>query len=244
MEPKIITSRQNPYIKQLAKLRKRSEQVKQGMFLIEGEHLLDMGIEANIVLTILTTDPKSYKDGIEVIQVSEEVIAKLSSLSSKPNVIGVAKFPQLELKTTDRFLYLDDVQDPGNVGTLIRSALAFGFDGVFASPKSASFFNEKTLLAAQGANFKIPCLTLTIDELLATYKNTHTFIASAINKRAKTLEQIKVNPPLIVILGNEGQGISKQLLNQSDEVLYLPMKEIDSLNVASAGSIILYNFRK
>lgn len=238
-----ISSRQNEHIKFLSSLKKPSVQVEHGIFLLEGEHLVTMAFEANILLEVLVIDEKEQYENVKTYLVTKEIIEKLSSLSSIPKVIGVGKFPTFTLTNLKRIVYLDDVQDPGNVGTLLRSALAFKFDAVIASPNSANFFSQKALMAAQGASLKIPCLTYTNEELLAKFSQTHTLIATAINKEALTLDELNINPPFVLILGSEGQGINEHLLTKANKKVYLPMHEVDSINVAAAGAIFLYHLR-
>jgi TrmH family RNA methyltransferase len=144
-------------------------------------------------------------------------------------------------------LVLDGVQDPGNVGTLLRTALSFGFMDVVLGQGSADLYNNKTLMASQGSLFKLNVLSnINLVEALPIYKKDGYFILSTDLKTETTLSNFAKPQKLVLILGNEGQGVSPAVQSLADERIRLEMSNIDSLNVAIAGGILMYElaFRK
>ena len=143
-----ITSAQNSRIKAYAKLHTRKEREHTGLFLIEGEHLLEEAEKENMVETVLTDTPDQYQLK-NMIEVTPEIMKKLSSNVSAIHLIGVCHKKQMKIEAPHRLLLLDDIQDPGNFGTLIRTAVSFGFDGVVCSRDTVDLYNEKTIRSTQ-----------------------------------------------------------------------------------------------
>src|SRR5699024_4460443 len=178
--------------------------------------------------------------GYEFIYVSEPFLNTLSQLESPQGVMAAVTYLPPEV-SGDKVLVLDDVQNPGNLGSLIRTADAFGFDRVVMSPETVDPFSDKVLRSAQGSTFHIK---LEVTDI-------HTFIESftgrciGTNLRdAEYLEEIPQKDEMLVVLGNEGRGVSDAALEYVDRTVKLNMPgHSESLNVAIAGGILMYHFK-
>ena len=174
--------------------------------------------------------------------VSEDVLKKMSKLKNPSGIVFVSKVPVFENKNYNKIIYLDEVQDPGNVGTIIRTALAFNYDLVVLSEKCASKFNNKVLSASRGSIYKMPVIKKDFSSLIDEYKN-HELVATTLDYDSVDLEEVKLKNKFILIFGNEGHGIKKEIVSKCHKKVKIEMNEIDSLNVALSSAIILYKFR-
>jgi|GEM_PF-530718 len=142
-----------------------------------------------------------------------------------------------------RYLILDDLQDPGNIGTLIRTALAFSIDQVILSNNCVDLYNDKLLRSMQGANFHINCIYDDLKTVISTLKKNNVKIIGSALENGQDIKQIKISEKMAFIVGNEGNGMNKDILQECDYVGYIPINTIESLNVAIAGSIMMYHFK-
>jgi TrmH family RNA methyltransferase len=228
----MITSLQNPLIKDIAKLHQKKYRHATNTFIIEGDHVIEEARKNHLVKTIITTNKDThYSDAIIV---SESVMKKLSSTHHIPTVIAVCTM-QLSTTLTDRVLILEHIQDPGNLGTLLRSALAFGFETIVLD-EAVDLYNPKVLRSTQGALFHLSFLTMSAPEFKAKHPD-YTLIATAVNGNTTI---VKPKDKYALILGNEGSGIHKDTLAIADTIITIPMATMESLNVAVAGSIIMH----
>lgn len=244
-----ITSVQNETIKKYAQLKNKKYRDEVKEFLIEGYHLVKEALKTNLVKKIFFTDLKDLEcKNIECIEVSENVLAKLSSTSSPQGVVAIVSFfddSNINLNKFRKIVALDCIQDPGNAGTIVRSAKAFGYDCVLFSSNSVDIYNDKFIRSTQGYFFTIPFYVVDLKESLLELKsNGNKLISTHLSSVSKTPENIVINDQFTIILGNEGNGISKEILEISDENVIIPMeKDVDSLNVGIAGSILMYCWR-
>lgn len=245
---KIIRSLQNEQIKNFARLKEKKYRDETGLFLVEGDHLVRMAIEAGCLTTLLVSedDLENYLDIIDedkTIIVTESIINKLSFTKTPQNIIGVAKQSAYDKKDARKVLVLDTLQDPGNVGTLIRSALAFNYDKIYASESTVDIYNEKVIRASQGAIFKINIVKKELNNIYRILKNNDfDIVVTTLNDNSIYLEELKVKDNFAIVLGNEGNGVSEVSLRNATKVVKIKMSDkIDSLNVGVAGSIIMYN---
>ena len=163
---KEITSTKNPLIKELLELKKSSIKKQKQMFLVDGEDFIFLAHEKKLLKMILTLSYQEKYDDIEQIIVTKPILDKLSSNVNSSSMIGVCSFFIQKEIIGNKLIYLDGVQDPGNVGTIIRTALAFNYDGVILSNDTASIYNDKVISSTKGALFKIPLyLDVNINEL-------------------------------------------------------------------------------
>ncbi len=177
--------------------------------------------------------PKGLKPE-RVIRTTPEIIRKVTGLESATDVLGVVRLPpQQELKG-ERLLLLDEIADPGNLGALIRSALALGWDGVYIAQGSVDPFNDKAIRASRGALFHLPYQKGSLERALASFPNHRLLVADARGGEGGTKGAI------LLALGNEAGGPSPLLLEQG-ELIGIPISpKMESLNVAVAGGILLY----
>lgn len=237
---KQITSVNNPYIKELMNLKKNKSKQEKQLFLVDGIDFIEESYHAGCLTLILINKELDGYDDVEKILVSDEIIKKLSSNVTPTGIIGICKYPTFDQKIKKHLIYLDGVQDPGNVGTIIRTALAFNYDGVILSDDSASIYNDKVIASSKGAIFKMPIFFETLENLK---KMDYQLIASGL-KDSVDYQSITLKEKFVIIVGNEGQGVKKTNLLLSDVVVKIPMDNIDSLNVGVASGILLNEYRK
>lgn len=236
---KEITSTKNPLIKELLELKKSSIKKQKQMFLVDGEDFIFLAHEKKLLKMILTLSYQKKYDDVEQIIVTKPILDKLSSNVNSSSMIGVCSFFIQKEIIGNKLIYLDGVQDPGNVGTIIRTALAFNYDGVILSNDTASIYNDKVISSTKGALFKIPLyLDMNINELKDKYCLVATSLHNAINYK-----EFKNRDKFILILGNEGQGVKKEIIEIASYNVKIPMDNIDSLNVAIAGGILMNEYR-
>ena len=242
----IITSLTNPLIKKFNSLKEKKYRDEYKLFLVEG---IDNIIEAknnNIITDILYFGEldSSLKDlDVNYIEVNKQIIAKLSFNKSYGNVICVCKIINKEIKYDNFILALDGVQDPGNGGSLIRSSKAFNFNTVLVSKDSFDIYNDKFIKASKGYNFSSNLERCDLkDKLLQLKEEGYILVGADVHETASKLSEFKVNQKMVLVLGNEGNGLSKEIKDILDQYVYIEMKNnVESLNVAMAGSIIMYN---
>lgn len=234
---KEIESSHNPAFKELVDIF-QGKRKKEGLFLVEGPDMVDEAMKANALVTMIATDGKLLKKGVNGIILSPKLVDRISAYKSPSQVLGVAKIA-LSQDPGPACLYLDNVQDPGNVGTLIRTALSFGFSSVFLSQDSASLANPKTIQSTKGAIFRIK--TGYMDLPVLKEKGYHLYLTTLDGQDESTVKSL--TSPFALVLGNEGRGIP--LKHQSlGEKIRIRMGDFDSLNVAIAGGIFMYRFRQ
>ncbi|MFV8480506.1 TrmH family RNA methyltransferase [Mycoplasma sp. AA7A] len=238
---KKITSKSNSTIKELKKLQDKKYRTKEGKFLIEGYHLVQEASQAGLLLETFESNPENIKYSNSTL-VTKEIIKELSDTTTPQSIVGVcSSIPNGKIGS--KVLFLDELQDPGNVGTIIRLAKSFDIDTVIIN--KFDYFNSKTIRASQGAFFKTN-LVGTKDgvTLLNELKNQDYHIyATVLNKEAKKLNQVKFKQnKFIIVVGNEGNGVTSQVQALSDEFIYIPIS-FESLNVACATAIVLDKIR-
>lgn len=239
----VIQSLQNSKVKEWVRLHNKKDRDQKKRFLIEGEHLLEEALKAGCVETIITDEDRP-ETGMPVIRVTEGIMKKISGNVSAVHVIAVCRMKEPELRNSSRLLILDGLQDPGNVGTLIRTAVSFGFDGVYLSPDSCDLYNEKTIRSTQGALFHIPVIRTGLSDLVPQLqKEGVTVIASALDA-SENMEDIAPREKMALVVGHEGRGVSKEIQRKADMRLRIEMDGFESLNAAVAGGIMMYRYRK
>ncbi|MDC0558988.1 RNA methyltransferase [Candidatus Izimaplasma bacterium] len=229
-----ITSINNRLIKDTAKLHKKKNRDETGLFLVEGYHLYEEAYKTNSIKTIFTIDGGIMGDN--VIYVNEMVLEKLAQTKNPQGVLCVCeKVKSKEL--TDKVLILEKLQDPGNLGTLMRSALAFGFNTIVLD-NTVDIYNDKVLRSTQGAIFKLNIvLSNTLDFINSHHE--YTYYGTAMN--GEDLTVINKSEKLALILGNEGAGVSEEVKNATYKNITIKTDNVESLNVGVAGSIIMYS---
>ena len=237
----LYTSINNEKIKKIKKLKEKKYRDEEDMFLVEGKHLTTEAYNNGYLLELLVPENSDYKLDVKTNEISENIIKYLSDLKTSTGIFGICKKKKMKLKE-GKILVLDSVQDPGNIGTIIRSSVAFNVDTIVINEKCADIYSDKVIRASQGMIFSSNIIKENLKEFIKKIKKTHKIYVTKVDggKPLKDIEKLK---NFVIIMGSEGSGVSKELLNTADEYLYIPMnKKCESLNVAVATSIILYNF--
>ena len=232
-----IESRQNERIKDLMKLSLSKYSKEQRLFKIEGFHALEMAKQSGTLLSVFTTEelPDLH---VPQYLVSKDIMESISSVKSPQGVICVCSYlDEMPIKS-NKVLLLDNIQDPGNLGTILRTALAFGYTDVILRG-GCSQYNEKVLQATQGAIFNLNIIPFEDEDQLEGYEIIATEIKGSVD--LSTVGKIKKH---ILVLGNEAHGVSKEFLEIADKRVRIDINEIESLNVAIAGAIAMYQLSK
>lgn len=239
------TSIHNPKIKEIKKLRNKKYRDQLGLFVVEGEHLIIEALKAGVLKEVFIKEGVVFKKNfINVYEVTEEVLAYISELVTPPPMIGVCeKVVAKDLK--DKILILEDIQDPGNIGTIIRSAVAFSIDTIILTKGCADLYSTKVIRSCQGLLFYINIIESEIEDVLNTLKQRKIPILGTKVNGGKDIKKIEKFSKFAIIMGNEGSGLSAQTLNLCDDYLYITMNPLcESLNVGVAASIILYEMNR
>ena len=253
-----ITSRENAKVKYACRLASsRAFRRAEGRFLAEGRKLCPELCRGAELETLFCTEsalekcPELSKLPGEHYLVEDHVADKLADVGTHQGVFGVFRTPVHtleEVKTGGRYLALERVQDPGNVGTLLRSAAAFGFDGVLLSDGCASVFAPKTLRASMGAAVRIPVIEAgKMPEAIALLREKGITCLAAALYQSQPLSAAASSCPdgVCVVIGSEGQGLTDETIAACTGTVRIPMTDrVESLNAGIAGSILLWHFRE
>ena len=232
-----ITSTNNEKIKFYQKLKQKKYRDQEKLFLVEDEHLVNEALKKGVVKEIFTLDKnKTYE--VPTYYVNEKVMNVLSSQVTSAKVIAVCKELQ-EREYKGNIIVLDNIQDPGNLGTIIRSAVAFNFDSIILSENSVDLYNPKVIRASEGMLFNINVIRCDINKFLNNLDKSYTKITTDV-KNGKNIKEIKFDKCAIVI-GNEGNGVSNEVSSLCDEKVYINMSSnCESLNAGVSASILMY----
>lgn len=235
---KLVTSSQNSLIKHLLRLQKDASYRKESKTLIlEGKKPVLEAAQKGWVKSCILRENLDLEGSFEKTWITAGIAQKLSSLKSPEGYFAEVQRPENEsLDLLDKVLVLDGVQNPGNMGTLIRTAKAFGFEGIFITEGSVDPYSPKVLRASMGASLDIPIYIGSKNELLELSEraNMSIFVADA---SGDSIEKTPIKKPYMLVLGNESQG---SWLKTNYKTVSLPIKGVDSLNVAVAGSLLMY----
>lgn len=237
----MITSVNNNKIKEICKLKDKKYRKEVGLFLVEGLHLVEEAYKRNLLCEVYSLYETSYSNSTIV---SLNVMKKLSFLETPPSIIGVCKFIK-EREIGNKILILDNIQDPGNLGTIIRSSVAFGVDTLVLSKDTVDIYNPKVIRATQGMLFNINIITCDLVNFINDLKSKNYKVYSTNVEDGIEVKNLVICEKYAIIMGNEGNGVSKKLQDISDGNIYIKMNpSCESLNVGVATSIILYELYK
>ena len=248
----LITSRNNDLIKRVKSLNDKKFRNQYNQFIIEGDKMINEAIKEKINIEYIFVE-ENYEwnnneiDSNKIINVSSSVMEAISSLKNSPGVLAVAEkksnknIEEIDLKNEDLFLILDNVQDPGNIGTIIRTADSVGLKYIFIKEGSCDIYNPKVLRSTMGSIFRVECVTFNDNKALIEKLKQNSIKVYATNlKTNKSIYDVDFKNSAIIV-GNESNGVSEELLDLADENIKIPMRgNAESLNVAIATSIILY----
>jgi len=237
----VITSLDNSKIKRLIKLKNKKYRDKEGVFIVETLNLIKEAINNSSLLEIYLTEDINIDipSNISVTYVSEKIMKEISSLKCPSKVLGLSKF--LEEKEIDKkILILDSIQDPGNMGTIIRSAVAFNIKTIIISNDSCDIYNDKVIRATEGNIYKVNILRRDLDNYLPKLKEKDYYIYGTDVLNGTSIKRVVKYDKMAIIIGSEGHGIKNSLKNYIDSNIYIPIRNTESLNASVAASIIMY----
>lgn len=239
----LYTSVNNPKIKQLSKLKTKKYRDQEKLFLVEGKHLVKEAYDSGYLKELFLLENINYDLDIETNYITKPVLNYLTNVETSTGIIGLCKLKDMKLKG-NKLLILDSIQDPGNLGTIIRSSVAFNIDTIIINDKCADPYSDKVIRSSQGMLFKTNIIKRNLSDFLKEIKGQIPIYGTKVTG-GKILKDLEKNQKFAIIMGNEGQGVSEELLKLCDDYLYIPMnKDCESLNVGVATSIILYELTK
>ena len=240
---KKIDSLDNKIIKYTLKLKENKYQKEEKKYIIETFHLLNMSL--NDLEYVFTLEKLELPENITQYIVNKKILEKLSSNKSFSKVIGVVRINEKNIDYSKDIVYLDNIQDPGNVGTILRTSLAFSYFNVALSTDTASIYNYKTIQSAQGSLFNLNIEHFDLDKLKELKKEGFKILVTTLSNDSIFINEFKINnnEKLIIVLGNEGNGVRKEIIDISDYKIKIDISNIDSLNVGVASGIILYSLK-
>ncbi|NQL66293.1 RNA methyltransferase [Streptococcus suis] len=243
----IIRSKANNLVKQIKKLQQKK--YRTSSYLIEGWHLLEEAGAAGATfehILVLEEYAERVAGLPNVSLVTPDIMRDLADSKSPQGVLAQLALPRQDLPTslTGKFLVLEDVQDPGNVGTMIRTADAAGFDGIFLTDKSADIYNIKVLRSMQGSHFHLPIYRLPVEELVRYLQAQGLpILATTLSSQSVDYKDFQPGPSFAMVMGNEGQGISAYMEEVAAQLVHISMPgQAESLNVAIAAGILMFSF--
>ena len=242
----IITSKANSVVKNAKKLHQKK--YRKSAYLIEGWHLFEEAVQAGVTIEKIFA-LESYRDQLasfpQTVWVSEDILLDLADSQTPQGIVAVVQKEEVEQAdfSQGKFLFLEDVQDPGNVGTIIRTADAAGFTGVIVSDKSADIYSLKTLRSMQGSHFHLPIYRMSSQALLEKAKKAGiSVLATTLSKDSVDYRELPPIENFVLVMGNEGQGISSLMAESADQLVHISMKgQAESLNVAVAAGILIFH---
>lgn len=238
----IITSLDNDNVKKWKKLCKKKYRDEFGIYLVEGEHLVEEAHKSGVLDKVIVLDGEDYSYD-NIIYVSYEVMKAISSLDTPNKIMGVCKKKENIEIVGKRFLLLDGIQDPGNLGTIVRSAVAFNIDTIILSDDTVDLYNPKVLRSTQGMIFHTNIFSYDIVAFINILKSMGiTVYGTDVNNGIDARELSSLDKTsFALVMGNEGNGVRKEVKELCDKNLYINMNEnVESLNVGVATSILLY----
>lgn len=241
-----ITSVQNPKIKNYNKLKKKKERDKQGLAIVEGFHLIEEAVRSQIKVTqLFMIEPNRVPAELleaaeEVYEITQKVAEALSGTVTPQGIFAIIEKPQVDVTTAKQVLILDRIQDPGNLGTMIRTADAAGLDLIVLTKGTADVYQDKVLRASQGSVFHIPIQY--VEDMSAWMSTFEGPIYGTALQDATTYHKVaSQQETFALILGNEGEGVAPELLAHTTQNLTIPIYgQAESLNVAIAAGILMF----
>lgn len=241
-----ITSVNNELIKETAKLLKNKYREETGLFLIEGkksiQEAIDYGVE---IIKIFSTE--GFEDFSEHIETTEAVISKISDTKTPPKCVAVAKQPNYKLsdfKSKSKVILLEDIKDAGNLGTILRTAAAFGIDGIVLFGDTVDLFNPKTVRSAVGNLWKVPTVSVkSFDELEKIFSNFERIATLPAGDNTIPLKEYSPKEKTLLMFGSEADGLSEVLKSFATKNITIEMNpNVESLNLSVSAAVMMYKF--
>ncbi len=239
----VVTSLDNDKVKKFRKLQNKKYRDEYGQYIIEGLHLVQEAYKTGAIQELILLEGVDLPLPVPYTYYSREVMKKVSTMDTPASVMALCNKFEKDKIVGDRILVLDGIQDPGNLGTIIRSAVAFDIQTIILTENTVDLYNPKVLRATQGMLFHINIVEMGGIEVVQLLHNLHipvygTDVVNGYDARSLTAEEKK---KFALIMGNEGNGMREEIQNMCDKNLYIPMNEkAESLNVGIAAAILLY----
>ncbi|WP_078597963.1 TrmH family RNA methyltransferase [Evansella clarkii] len=247
----IIESVNNPKVKAWKKLHSRKGREKSGLFFIEGIHLIEEALKGELMINEIIAQedreiPAEWRvTDVSTVHVTSKVMNEICETETPQGFAAVCKLPDNENLPLEegKFLFIDEVQDPGNLGAMIRTADAAGMTGVIIGEGTVDPYNGKVIRSAQGSLFHIPVQKMDLEEALEICQENGVPVFGT-SLKGSTYTAIEPQENFALIAGNEGNGVKEFLLNKCDQNLYIPIYgKAESLNVSIASGILMYHLR-
>ena len=237
----LITSLNNEHVKELCKLNQKKYRDESALFLIETKHLVLEAYKEGIIKELILEQDEIFPLDVPTIYVTKQILKKLANTDNPSNVMAVVEKIKEKDDIGEKILILDHIQDPGNLGTIIRSAVAFNIDTIVLSKDTVDLYNPKVVRSNQGMMFHINIISRDPIKFINDLKKKDYKIIGTKVTNGKDVKDAKIYSHFALVIGNEGQGISNDIDNLCDEYLYIKMNEnCESLNAGVAASILLY----
>jgi RNA methyltransferase, TrmH family len=250
LHTRFIASRQNPRVKELRAALAHGGKTPAGLIAIEGEHLVAEALRSRVrFASIFVRDGYTphihLPEDAEHLVLTPDVFSSAAGTEQPQGIAALVHPPAFSRESlfhgTSLILVLAGLQDPGNVGTLLRSAEAFAATGALLLPGTASAWNPKALRASAGSAFRLPAIQMTEEEALTLLAKHHVLAMAAVSRGGTPLAAAPLTRPSALLIGNEGAGLSEKLIAAAQHRISIPMPgNIESLNAAIAGSLLLY----
>ena len=246
-----IESKNNNLFKEIKKLKEKKHRIKSNKYLIEGLRFVEEAIKSKVSIdSIIFTESFKEKnpelflkinENIKLIQMNEALLKQLCSTENPQGIVGVINMQNKELKSGELVVLVDKVQDPGNMGTIIRTAHAAGAAGIVMTKGTVDIYNDKTLRSTMGSIFYIPIVEDdSLDLVKSLKKEGYKLVVSSLQGKNNFVEE-NLQGKVMIAVGNEGNGVSDEVYDIADIKVKIPMPgEAESLNVAVATSIMIY----
>lgn len=243
----VIESLENSRVKKYKKLKKRKYRDEYKEFIVEGLHSVREAFRSGIVVELILEEGVDLPFESPYVYVTRDIINKISSTDTPSSIMALCKIIDRKEEIGNKVLVLDNIQDPGNLGTIIRSSRAFGIDTVVLGEGCCDLYNEKVIRATQGIGFSMNIISRDINSIIDELKEKEIPVLGTRVTHGEDIRNLtsKDKEKYALIMGNEGRGVSEEILDRCDKYIYIETEDsVDSLNVSIATSILLYELNR
>ena len=239
----VITSLDNEKVKKYVRLKEKKYRDIEDQFIVEGMHLVQEAYKKGLIEEIILEENEEITLDSPKVYVTKEIIKKISTLETPVNILALCNKMVPSYDYGNKLLLLDKIQDPGNLGTIIRSSKAFNVDTLVLGDETVDIYNPKVIRSTQGMMFHINIIHRNLKDFIFELKERNIPVYGTNVEHGEDIRTLndKDKEKYALIMGNEGSGVSKEILELCDQYIYIKMNhEVESLNVAIATSILLY----
>lgn len=243
----LITSLENEKIKKCIKLKEKKYRDLYQEFIVEGEHLVIEAYRSGLLEEILLEEDSVTMLDVPITSVTKEILSKISTLETPSYIVGICKKKEEIKELGSKLLLLDRIQDPGNLGTIIRSSKAFGVDTIILGEETVDLYNPKVIRATQGMAFHINVISRNLKEVILELKEKDIPIYGTKVEYGDDIRTLsnRDKEKYALIMGNEGRGVAEEILDLCDKFIYIELdSDVESLNVSISASILLYELSR